>query len=155
MQIKSVRSSANEPFAEEWAGEAVFAIEIVYDFQVFKFRYGLFDGGGIIDMGGFKECAGGHFFAAVFGDCTENACLQCGKLPYCKCVVILLAGKNHLKRRRDVFFFKSGSFVAHLPERIAQFLNEAWRVSGKTRDCVEHRAGELSFPCLRPLLMNG
>ncbi len=142
---------AKEPFAEEWAGEAVFAIEIVYDFQVFKFRYGLFDGGGIIDMGGFKECAGGHFFAAVFGDCTENACLQCGKLPYCKCVVVLLAGKNHLKRRSNVFFFKSGSFVAHLPERIAQFLNEAWSVSGKTRDCVEHRAGELSFPCLKPL----
>ena len=36
-------------------------------------------------------------------------------------------------------------------ERIAQFLNEARSVSGKTRDCVEHRAGELSFPRLKPL----
>ena len=141
---------AKEPFSEEWTREAVFAIEIVYDFQMFKFRYGFFNGGGIIDMGGFKECSGGYFFAAVFGDCTQNACLQCGKLPCCKCVVVLLTGKNHLKRRSNVLFFKSGSLVAHLPERIAEFLNEARSVSGKTRDCVEYRAGEFSFPRLKP-----
>ena len=95
--------SAEKPFAEEWAGEAVFTVEIVYYLQVFKFRYGFFHGGGIIDMCGFKKCAGGHFFASAFSNRTKYARLQCGKLPKCKSVMILLSGENNFKRCSDVF----------------------------------------------------
>ena len=145
--VAALNSSAQQPFAEEWTDEAVLSIVVVYDVFAFKLGDGLFHGCRIKDLRRVKKCAGEYLLAATFGDGVENARLLRGKLLDRKCEVVVFSGEDDCKSLLDVGFLERRSVVAHLPERIAEFLDKAGRVACGAGDRIEHLSREFSSAC--------
>ena len=139
-----VVSLAQYPFAEKGAAEAVFPVVVVDYVLSFKFGDGLFDGCGVEDLCRFEEGAGEYLPAAADGYGAENARLLRGKLLERKCEVVVFPCEYDGKGLLDVGFLKCCPFAAHLPECIAEFLDEARGVACGAGDGVKHCARE--FP---------
>ena len=139
-----VVSLAQYPFAEKGAAEAVFPVVVVDYVLSFKFDDGLFDGCGVEDLCRFEEGAGEYLPAAADGYGAENARLLRGKLLERKCEVVVFPCEYDGKGLLDVGFLKCCPFAAHLPECIAEFLDEARGVACGAGDGVKHCARE--FP---------
>ena len=138
----ALRSATQEPFAEKRTSEAVFPVVVVYDVLPFKLGDCFFHGCRAEDLRRVEECAGVYLFAAAFGDGAENARLLRGKLLDRKCEVVVFPCEDDCKGLLDVGFRERCPAAAHLPERVAEFLDKAGRVACRAGDRVEHLARE-------------
>ena len=147
-----MRSLAQYPLAEKGTAEAVFPVVVVYYVLAFKLGDGLFDGCRAEDLRRVEECTGEYLLSTALGDGAENARLLCGKLFERKCEVVVFPREDDGKGFLDVGFLERSPAAAHLPECVAEFLDEAGRVACGAGDGVEHLAREFSLAGGKALL---
>ena len=136
---------------KKWIDEPVVAFEPVRDFLFFDFGECLLYGGRAVDICGIAELRGVRLLASDFGDCFEDARLQCGELFHKKRKVFSFPVENELEGLGNIFGDQFSAWRSRQQNRFAKLLRVSGVSVGRGVYRVERFSGKRAGCSCKPL----